>query len=656
MKRLVTYISLFFIALSIPLAFFILRAYRGIEQEEQAELQYFATTLFDEMKEELAALTLREEKRPLDEYSYYLATPSLANETGFTRSPLSEFPEDQFILGYLQNNPDGSFQTPLLEPGNGIPDERQGITERLKQANTILNTLEIPDIPEKSEVQMTEADTTTKVNGKEQGSFAEKYLDFSKLRRQKTRVTSEEQQVQQITVDQVLNISQYDQKQKLLIELQKQQKDSEQAAWEESHAKLPDSLSNEDRDAPSETESAPETETFLQSPVPGEINHFQVEVAPLQSVIISKHEILIFRRIVINNQVYRQGFIILAKEFLSYLQETYFREQPIAKFTNLHLEIKSQDTIVETLQTGEISNKPAFSLNRIFPRPFSFLQATITSERLPGSTGRSILDGMRLLIGAIMLLGLFAIYQSARTIVDLSERRSLFVSSVTHELKTPLTTIRMYIEMLEQGIAPNQERKEEYFRILGSESRRLSRLIDNVLEFSKLEKKQRRFNLQEGTFEDVIREIRDIMHEKLRQEGFILNVEKDEIPPFRYDREVMIQILLNLIENSIKFGKASPVREITLRIRPEGNQIKISVSDTGPGIPRAALKKVFDDFYRVENELTQVTGGTGIGLALVKKFITALGGTVETANNKGPGCTIVISLPASFTEQRAHPS
>ena len=146
-----------------------------------------------------------------------------------------------------------------------------------------------------------------------------------------------------------------------------------------------------------------------------------------------------------------------------------------------------------------------------------------------------------------MLLGLFAIYQSAKAIVDLSERRSNFVSSVTHEVKTPLTNIRMYIEMLEQGIARDRDLEQDYFRIVGSESERLTRLINNVLEFSKLEKKQRHFDLQEGSFEDVVRDVQDIMHEKLRQEGFTLTVEKEQARPFKYDREVMIQILTNLI-------------------------------------------------------------------------------------------------------------
>jgi signal transduction histidine kinase len=248
-------------------------------------------------------------------------------------------------------------------------------------------------------------------------------------------------------------------------------------------------------------------------------------------------------------------------------------------------------------------------------------------------------------LAGIMLLGLFAIYQSARAIVDLSERRSNFVSSVTHEVKTPLTNIRMYIEMLEQGIARDRDREQDYFRIVGSESERLSRLINNVLEFSKLEKKQRHFELQEGSFEDVVHDVQDIMQEKLRQEGFTLTADTEQAGPFRHDKEVMIQILTNLIENSVKFGKTSPRREITLRVWPKANWMNISVSDTGPGIPRHALKKVFDDFYRVENDLTRTTSGTGIGLALVKRFVTAMGGSIEAKNNEGPGCSITISVP-----------
>ena len=173
----------------------------------------------------------------------------------------------------------------------------------------------------------------------------------------------------------------------------------------------------------------------------------------------------------------------------------------------------------------------------------------------------------------------------------------------------------------------------------------MSRLINNVLELSKLEKKQRHVELQPGTFEEVIAQVRAVMDEKLKQEDFTLDVISGPIQPFKYDREIMIQVLINLIENSMKFGKSCPQRAIRIRIQSEDSSVKIMVADTGPGIPRHALKKIFNDFYRVENSLTRSTRGTGIGLALVKKFVHLMGGTVTAANNEGPGCTITILLP-----------
>jgi two-component system sensor histidine kinase VicK len=248
-------------------------------------------------------------------------------------------------------------------------------------------------------------------------------------------------------------------------------------------------------------------------------------------------------------------------------------------------------------------------------------------------------------LAVIFLSGLFAIYKSTRAIVEISERRSQFVSSVTHELKTPLTNIRMYIEMLEQGIAKDTEREQEYFQIINSEGSRLSRLINNVLDMAKLEKKQRLLTLTEGTFEEVVAEVQAVMQAKLQQEGFTLKIVQESIRPFKYDREAMIQVLINLIENSIKFCRSAQNKEIILRTYQDNGRIKIAVSDHGPGIPRQALKKVFDDFYRVDNALARETRGTGIGLALVKKLIKLSGGQVVAENNPGGGCTILISLP-----------
>jgi len=312
----------------------------------------------------------------------------------------------------------------------------------------------------------------------------------------------------------------------------------------------------------------------------------------------------------------------------------------------LSLQVTDNGQKSEIVRAGAPVSVAGFITQRTFPAPFDFLSAAVRADALPASPARRTLTAALMVLGLILLLGLFAIYHSARTVVDLSERRSQFVSSVTHELKTPLTNIRMYIEMLEQGIAATPEREQDYFHILGSESARLSRLINNVLELAKLEKKQRRFSLQSGNLIEVLSEVQMVMAHKLSQEGFTLKIDVPDDFRFAYDREVMIQVLINLIENSIKFGRSSSERTIVITAKLGDGWINIAVSDTGPGIPKNALKKVFDDFYRVDNELTRATSGTGIGLALVKKFILAMGGRVHASNNPGPGCTITFSLPA----------
>ncbi|MGD9043505.1 MAG: HAMP domain-containing sensor histidine kinase, partial [Desulfobacterales bacterium] len=393
--------------------------------------------------------------------------------------------------------------------------------------------------------------------------------------------------------------------------------------------------------AESETDAPRET-----APEDRDEESFQVEVAPLQSIFIGDDQIFIFRRIMINQKIFRQGFILNIRAFLNHLAQNYFTAQPMADFANLRLQVVDQGREVGRVEAGMSSRDPKFILNRGFPSPFGFLTATLSCDAIPGSTGRKTLMIMTVVLAGIFLIGLFAIYKSAQTIVDLSERRSQFVSSVTHELKTPLTNIRMYIEMLEQGIAKDPEREQAYFQIINSEGSRLSRLINNVLDLAKLEKKQRSLNLIEGTFEEVVAEVQTVMQAKLRQEGFTLKIVQEDIRPFNYDREAMIQVLINLIENSIKFSQSAVRKEITIRIYPDADRVKIAVADRGPGIPPHALKKVFDDFYRVDNALARKTRGTGIGLALVKKFINLLGGQVGAENNPDGGCTITISLPS----------
>ncbi len=645
MNRLRGLILVFCAALSVPLAYFILRTYKSLEQEETARLRYFADTLFYEMEQGLAELVRTEESRPVDVYNYYYhPEPDDNDPETAVRSPLSKKPESEFIVGYFQNNRDGSFQTPMVEKGEPPSEAVAGLVAELRNINREFNgkrstmpvgyTAPVVD-PVKAEVK-----------AKQETAFADRYLKLDRRRKTKDSLGYDKKRVEKITPSQAQNIAQLDE--------QAAERRPAQAMESEQNARHPSDADKRLESKPppeglieEQTAAARSSEIRAESPPvvnPVVRDRLEVEVDPLQSVLINDRRIFMFRRILFRNDVYRQGLVLDARAFLSFLDDSYFSGQPMARYAVLHLAIMDGDRPVASQKSGSNGPGSIFTMERPFPRPFSFLRATLVCHRIPDSEGRRTLTIMISVLAGIVLIGLFAIYRSARVVMDLSERRSKFVSSVTHELKTPLTNIRMYIEMLEQGIASTPEREQHYFQVLNSESARLSRLINNVLEFSRIEKKQYNFDIREGDFDDVIREAAHVMKEKLRREGFRLIVNREGDFRFFYDREVMIQLLINLIENSLKFGSSARLKEIRIALRRENKWIVISVSDFGPGIPKHALKRVFDDFYRVNSEGVQSTRGAGIGLAFVKKLVVAMGGKVKAENNSGPGCTISIMM------------
>ncbi len=672
MKKLRYLILFFCISLSLPLGWFVFRSHQSLEQEESAQLRYFAQTLFEEMERELAMLVREEENRAVDEYNYIYSPSGSSGRS--ERSPLSWNRYKPYIVGYMQNNPDGSFHSPLFENRNSISAELREMENRLRQVNEIFNRkrasateiFEIRPVPEiaalpSAKAELPEAKGEKKMAmkvEKEDQSFADRYLARSKSKEQKSYLGEKEKRVEEITVNQAINLARQD-----ADRLQSQTQRSKKAPVRKSMQQIPSAEEDwqsemhedEETDMAMMDENLAENEYAVMAPSASEPfetpepEKLQAELDPMQSVFIDADQIFIFRRIALRNQIFRQGFVISASDFLEYLKNTHFMPQPLSAFTGMELQITDRGSAVKSLHAGADAESARFSLHHDFPRPFSFLHADLFCRELPASAGRRTLHLMMAVLAGVFFTGLFFIYRSVRAVAELSERKSKFVSSVTHELKTPLTNIRMYIEMLEQGIARTPEREQEYFRILGSESARLSRLISNILEFSKLEKKQLCLNLRSGTFDDVMREVQQVLNEKLLREGFVLKTEREEIPPFQYDAELMIQVMINLMENSMKFGKKSPKKEILVRIRSDERQVHISVSDTGPGIPRKALKKVFDDFYRVDSALIRSTPGTGIGLAFVKKVVNAMHGKVSAVNNDGPGCTVTVSLPLAKT-------
>ena len=645
MNKLKLAILCFLVAFCIPFSYLIIRTYAGVAREEQSQLRFFAETLFDHMQEELAALVQREEARTVEAYHVTLAAAGGVNQP----SPLAGLPTEGFILGYLQNNPDGSMQTPLTQDVDRAPAAYRDLIEQLRQVNQIFNNKKWTLVRSAgAPPAQTPSEDTAPVPA---DSFAERYL-FSKERKgSKSALGQQNTRLEEITASQAVNLA-------------REKKNDKEAQPREAPAaattQAPEQTAGQKRAVAATAEKpAAEAEALKAMPDEAAAPHqqlFQVEVAPLQSVFIDAGRIYIFRRVAMDNQIIRQGFVLLAEPFLRHLAEMHFNPQPMAGFTRLQLMVNQNGRQQELVKAGAAAAAGALVASRTFPAPFNFISASVSGAAIPASAVRRTLNTALSALAAVLLLGLLLIYKSVRSVVDLSERRSRFVSSVTHELKTPLTNIRLYVEMLEQGIASTPEREHAYLQVLGNESARLGRLIDNVLAMARLENKQRPLDLTRGCLEEVLDETRAIMTPKLQQEGFELVLQTRQAPVFTYDAQAMVQVLINLFDNSIKFGRQAPDRRITLTIDPSDRWARIAVADTGPGIPRRDLKRVFDDFYRADNTLTRATSGTGIGLALVRKLVRAMGGRVQAANNDGPGCTITLLLPLGTPDQPGNPA
>ena len=245
---------------------------------------------------------------------------------------------------------------------------------------------------------------------------------------------------------------------------------------------------------------------------------------------------------------------------------------------------------------------------------------------------------IRALSGAILVIlcvGMGLIYQVAKTQIALSEKKSDFVSAVSHELKTPLTSIRMYAEMLKSGWIKDKEKERSYYDFILSESERLSRLIGNVLHLSGIGSGGNALALTVKTPLEVLSFVESKVRSQIESAGFTLTL---KVPSelgdtaIRIEDDSITRIFINLVDNALKFAKSAVRKEIEIGLRVEGERVTFFVRDFGPGVPTAQQRKIFELFYRAESELTRTTPGTGIGLALVRELATKLGARVDVTN------------------------
>lgn len=258
---------------------------------------------------------------------------------------------------------------------------------------------------------------------------------------------------------------------------------------------------------------------------------------------------------------------------------------------------------------------------------------------------QSLIMGVLIAILLIaILLGGFLIFRSVNQEILLAQQKTTFAANVSHELKTPLTSIRLFAEILEKGRQPDREKQQHYLKLMVSESKRLSRLINTVLDFSRIEEGEKTYHKQKFDLTDVVRRATDNLKLPLEQRGFTILIKGLDAPvPVLGDPEALEQVLINLLSNAEKYsGKR---REIEIAITIINGRGIITVSDRGIGIPKGAAKKIFNKFYRVDDRLTTRVKGTGLGLTIARAIMREHGGEVSYQPREGGGSCFSISMP-----------
>jgi signal transduction histidine kinase len=253
-------------------------------------------------------------------------------------------------------------------------------------------------------------------------------------------------------------------------------------------------------------------------------------------------------------------------------------------------------------------------------------------------------------LSLFMVGGIFLTYRNVSKEMNLARQKSDFVANVSHELRTPLALIRLYAETLELGRLSAKEKYQEYFRIIREESERLTALINNILDFSRIDAGRKEYEFQETNLGELVHSTLDSYRFQIQQNGFGFeeNISPD-IPPVNVDREAIARSLLNLVNNALKYSKDQ--KHIAVKLYRSNGSVKLEVQDRGIGIATNEQEKIFEKFYRCGDPLVHDVKGSGLGLSLVRHIVRAHGGDVLVESVPDKGSKFTIALPLVLTPQ-----
>lgn len=638
---------MFLLLLILPLGFIIFRAYQQLSIESFLKQRTQAEELAEVIDKGFHQFIEKESERHFEAYAYIDVSQSKARISELAAMPNTL--STQGLISYFQIAPNGEFSSPLLplQFNNSHPlvqltkSEKQQRREIMDRCFHILNNNKFqeswgvnsqPLVNNYKQFLESKDNLTSSFNLQKyaRGSRYNKSIEMS------LDAVSEEQfaEPNEIAINSTYEKSQYaptqaDMPQKL-SELSYDNRLQQQAALPEVSQKKKLSA-NKLRSRRTELNlvSKKNRKEEKESLPIKTIKSFAGDVDPFRLEILNSGEFVFFRSIWRNGKRTIQGFLIEPKLFLKTMLLEPLQNDAQSSYTKIIAGFN--DTILYSSHPRLKNVNNLFLLKHYITSPFQNLQLIFSLTRLPEHSGTTLLNSFVTILMIILFIGILGLYKIGVQQINLAQQQHDFVASVSHELKTPLTSIRMYGEMLRSGWVTDEKRKN-YYDFIFFESERLSRLINNVLQLSKLSHSQNDMPLTQHTPDQLIDLIQSKVSTQVESAQFTMDLMTPEKPPkgtLFINEDAFSQIMINLVDNALKFSKDSEPKKIEIGYNVTDQNVSFFVSDYGPGISKEQEKYIFNLFYRAENELTRKTQGTGIGLALVSELAQRMNGQLE---------------------------
>lgn len=681
-KRLRRWLALFFLALFIPSAVLVYQAYDQLKWEAFHLHNNLAEELATRIDNRLLQLIKIEEQRPFTAYSFLNVAGDKTSNV-LQRSPLSNYPvqsEVNGIIGYFQLDPQEQFTTPLL-PKNGTDRRRFGISDSEYAQRQAVQTKLYTILSQNKLIRSGRLDNkdvvankpATEAEQKPALDFRGDSLDTDQGRTKEADLADRQGAFDELSSSEPAASVEPKAARKSLGKVEDLQLESKYEAAEKLKQKKQDTFRKVAPQTGKRTEQNVLPEQRLKettaaasaspniasiSPQSGlgeavKIEIFESEIDPFEFAQLASGQFVLYRKVWRDKQRYIQGMLINSEIFMTGVIEPAFRATSLSDMSNLAIAYNGD--ILSVIGSGRDSRylssasqlQGALLYRTRLSAPLNKVELIFSINSLPAGPGGKVIIWSSLVLGVVLLLGFLLMYRLGVGQINLGRQQQDFVSAISHELKTPLTSIRMYGEMLREGWA-DETKKRTYYDYIFSESERLSRLINNILQLARMTRNELDIELKAYSMPEVMDTLRSKVSSQVEQHGFAFELDCDQQlaqSHINIDMDYLIQIIINLTDNAIKFSSNAENKRIDIVCRLQSNQrIAISVRDYGPGIAKDQLRKIFKLFYRSENELTRETVGTGIGLALVHQLTHAMAGTIDVIRHT-PGAEFILSFP-----------